>query len=257
MLRAASTNQCQESVLVDDMYALLLGLLDLAGRAVPRINKRGDIFREACTNRSAKCHTCHFGVYSGHGNELAGEQKSLVRQLAAITGKFLGRVHRGGEDIHFPQKRINDLHISCAGGKAQERVNGLGPNSGYEQQTRATTLLETPPQLRIAGMWVLIAPPPTAGVMLGLLPIVILLGLSYAFLKGYQPNPLEENDSAPQFWSDIDKLKLEFKDPVWNPDDMEKGRIGRMGVAFCTISFMAIFIATQVRPDTAPPPRSG
>ena len=111
---------------------------------------------------------------------------------------------------------------------------------------RATTLLETPPQLRIAGMWVLIAPPPTAGIMLGLLPIVILLGLSYAFLKGYQPNPLEENDNAPQFWSDIDKIKLEFQDPVWNPDDMEKGRIGRMGVAFCTISFMAIFIATQM-----------
>ena len=41
---------------------------------------------------------------------------------------------------------------------------------------------------------------------------MILLGLTYAFLKGYQPNPLEENDSAPQFWSDIDKIKLKFKD---------------------------------------------
>ena len=70
----------------------------------------------------------------------------------------------------------------------------------------------------------------------------------YVLLKGFQLNPVAQqiDPAVPYFWSDLDKIKLEHRDQVWTPVDVEKGRIGRMGVAFVTMSFMAIYASTEI-----------
>ena len=113
---------------------------------------------------------------------------------------------------------------------------------------RTTTLLENPPQLKILGMFMLIAPQPTAGIMLGLVPVLVVMSMFYALIKNRGMWAAFGASDIPSdvLMNAIDSTKLHWMDAKFLPEDVVKARNGRMGLAFCALSAMCLVAGAHI-----------
>ena len=109
---------------------------------------------------------------------------------------------------------------------------------------RITTSLQNPPELKLWSMFTLVAPPPSAGVTLALIPVGIITGLAYYLISG---DRLQDPAVPVGNWI-LDEFQLEYVniDGRLDPADQERARSGRLGIAFCIIGFLCCFVGCKI-----------
>jgi hypothetical protein len=109
---------------------------------------------------------------------------------------------------------------------------------------RIFTSLQNPPELRIFNMFSLVAPPPTAGIVLALIPVSAITMAAYYLISG---DRLEDEKAEVGSWY-LDDLQLEYIyiDGRLDPNEQERARNGRLGICFCIIAFFCCFAGTKI-----------
>ncbi|CAM9981241.1 unnamed protein product [Heterosigma akashiwo] len=102
-----------------------------------------------------------------------------------------------------------------------------------------TTRLENPPKLRVHSMFALLAPPPTVGCLLGLLPNCLVIALFWVLINAYQWN--EEND----YDAELPSL-VHFMDDDITYSELEDTRKGRTGLCFVALSAICLFAGARI-----------
>lgn len=106
---------------------------------------------------------------------------------------------------------------------------------------RVTTHLQRPPILRFWGFFSLIAPPATAGTILGMIPATLVLATAFMLLKGYIfVNPEKEGE-----WI-LDTYFLHWYDAKLDPNVVKGGRMGRMGFCVLVVGILSIFTGSNI-----------
>ncbi|CAM9092103.1 unnamed protein product, partial [Ectocarpus fasciculatus] len=109
---------------------------------------------------------------------------------------------------------------------------------------RLTTHLQNPPELKFWNMLVLISPPPSAGVLLGSMPVMFLTIMGFYLISGDRfVDPTVEVGS----WY-LDEYQLEYTliGGKLDPEEQERGRNGRLGLAFVVIGFCVCFAGCRI-----------
>lgn len=115
--------------------------------------------------------------------------------------------------------------------------------------TRATTLLQNPPQLKFISMLALTVPPPLAGVTMAVTGIWILTSMGNYFINGYFFTNPNSPSSEP-----VGTLYLDSNYPLQygqlgsdvSSSAQQNARYGRMGAVFFIVGFCCFMIASKM-----------
>ena len=121
---------------------------------------------------------------------------------------------------------------------------------------RLTTHLQTPPEPKVFSVFSLIAPPPAAGTVLGILPATILLTIGYRIVTNQNWFfPLTElaAKSTEGTWYvdlvfpiDFGSLVLPGQTQIIDPSTLDSARAGRMGTVFFIIGICSIMVGSHI-----------
>jgi len=106
---------------------------------------------------------------------------------------------------------------------------------------RLTTSLKQPPRFRFFSFLALIAPPPIAGVCIGLLPICTVIGGIYIMLKGDEFNI----NTTYEFFM-TDQYTPHWMENKLDPETVGRNRNGRVGLCFFVLAAYLIFLGSKI-----------
>jgi hypothetical protein len=109
---------------------------------------------------------------------------------------------------------------------------------------RLTTHLQNPPELKFWNMLVLIAPPPSAGVLLGSMPVMFLTIMAFFLISG--DRFVDDATEVGSWYLDEYQLEYTLIDGKLDPVEQERARNGRLGLAFVVIGFCVCFAGCRI-----------
>ncbi|RYH31690.1 hypothetical protein EON65_02100 [archaeon] len=114
--------------------------------------------------------------------------------------------------------------------------------------TRATTLLQNPPQLKFMNMLALIVPPPLAGVTMAVVLIWILVSLGNYIINGYFFSDPNSPAIMPLGEMSLDAYPLQYGNlgALVTVDDQQAGRHGRMGSVFFIVGWCCFIVSSKL-----------
>ena len=114
--------------------------------------------------------------------------------------------------------------------------------------TRATTLLQNPPALRIWSMLALTVPPPLAGVTLGVIPIWFMTSMGNYYINGMFYTDPNSPESVEVGLMTLDAYPLEYGTlgAAITTTQMEQARAGRIGAMFFIIAFFSFYASSKM-----------
>lgn len=114
--------------------------------------------------------------------------------------------------------------------------------------TRATTLLQNPPQLKFMSMVALIVPPPLAGVTMAVVAIWAMTSMGNYFINGYLYTDPNSPTVAPlgDLYLDVYPLQYGSLGAIVGAKEMQQARYGRMGSVFFIVGFCCFMIASKM-----------
>lgn len=115
--------------------------------------------------------------------------------------------------------------------------------------SRATTLLQNPPTLRVMGMLALIVPPPMAGVSMAVALIWFMTALANYFVNGSfvsDPNSPTVSAAGSQYIDQYPLLYNNLLTGTLTDEDILTARLGRMGLCFFCIALCCFAAASKM-----------
>lgn len=109
---------------------------------------------------------------------------------------------------------------------------------------RLTTRLQRPPKFRFWSYFALTAPPPALGTVLGLMPVMAVIGLFWFLLNGYKVLPFSY-EKYMAYWL-LDQWASHYTISKLDPETVQSTRAGRTGLCFLTLSLYLLYSSTFV-----------